>query len=87
MSHLPQLKVCYQLKTTSGVSLASQHLNLIGGICGLYNFIILPPENTTTYVIYCFSILQALTLYGMAWYYDGFGDRKLKLKADSAFKL
>lgn len=37
LSHLPQLKVCYQLKTTSGVALLSQHLNLIGGIAGLYS--------------------------------------------------
>jgi len=27
-SHIPQLQVCFQLKTTAGVSLSSQHLNI-----------------------------------------------------------
>lgn len=36
-SHLPQMKVCYDLRTTSGVSLLSQHFNLIGGLLGIYS--------------------------------------------------
>ena len=40
-SHLPQLKVCYDLKTTSGISLLSQHFNIIGGLLGVYS---MPPS-------------------------------------------
>jgi len=71
LSHLPQLRVCYELKTTSGVSLTSQHLNFVGGIAGLYMCLIIPPVYWTTYLIYVNSILQAVTLYIMAFYYDG----------------
>jgi len=72
LSHLPQLNVCYQLKTTSGVSLTSQHLNIIGGFAGLYMCSIIPPVSWATYLIYANSVLQALSLYAMAGYYDGF---------------
>jgi uncharacterized protein with PQ loop repeat len=71
ISHLPQLKVCWQLKTTNGVSLTSQHLNFVGGIAGLYMCLVLPPVHSTTYLIYVNSILQALSLYALAVYYDG----------------
>ena len=36
-SHLPQLYVTYKKKSTEGVSLASQHLNFVGGILGMYS--------------------------------------------------
>jgi len=36
-SHIPQLYVTYQKKSTEGVSLASQHLNFVGGIFGMYS--------------------------------------------------
>eukprot|EP01114_Cavostelium_apophysatum_P015047 TRINITY_DN4027_c0_g1_i3.p1 TRINITY_DN4027_c0_g1~~TRINITY_DN4027_c0_g1_i3.p1 ORF type:complete len:247 (-),score=42.78 TRINITY_DN4027_c0_g1_i3:227-967(-) len=72
LSHLPQLRVCYELKTTNGVSLTSQHLNMIGGICGLYMCWIVPPVSWSTYIIYFNSILQAGSLYAMAFYYDRF---------------
>ncbi|EGC29459.1 hypothetical protein DICPUDRAFT_42859 [Dictyostelium purpureum] len=35
LSHLPQVALCYQSKTTNGVSLPSQYLNFIGGIAGV----------------------------------------------------
>eukprot|EP01112_Ceratiomyxa_fruticulosa_P016234 TRINITY_DN4870_c1_g1_i1.p1 TRINITY_DN4870_c1_g1~~TRINITY_DN4870_c1_g1_i1.p1 ORF type:complete len:228 (-),score=14.54 TRINITY_DN4870_c1_g1_i1:71-754(-) len=69
MSHIPQLKVCYDLKSTSGVAMLSQHLNLIGGLFGLYMCIINPPKTPTTYLIYLNSCFQALSLYAMALYY------------------
>ncbi len=34
-SHIPQLYLCYQLKTTQGVSLNTQHLNMVGGTAGI----------------------------------------------------
>ena len=34
-SHIPQLLLCWNLKTTQGVSLDTQHLNMVGGLCGL----------------------------------------------------
>jgi len=72
LSHIPQMKVCYQLKTTAGISLASQHLNFIGGVLGLYMCWIIPPVSNMTYLIYVNSVLQAVTLYMMTIYYDGF---------------
>jgi len=73
LSHLPQLRMCYDLKTTSGVSLTSQHLNLVGGCAGLYMCVIIPPVYWTTYLIYVNSLLQAISLYMMAAHYDGIG--------------
>jgi len=70
LSHVPQLKVCYDLQTTSGVSITSQHLNLVGGLLGMYMCYIIPPVSTMTYLIYVNSIFQALSLYAMALYYD-----------------
>jgi len=81
ISHLPQLKVCWQLKTTNGVSLTSQHLNLVGGIAGLYLCIVIPPVHSTTYLIYLNSILQALSLYALAIYYDGWLFKQFKSMA------
>ena len=69
-SHLPQLQLCYQLKTTQGISMLSQHLNFIGGIAGLTMCFIIEPLFFTTYLLYLFSILQAVSLYAMALYYD-----------------
>jgi len=69
MSHIPQIKVCVDVKTTSGVSMLSQHFNFIGGILGLYMCIVIPPVSKLVYFIYLNSILQALSIYGLAWYY------------------
>eukprot|EP00026_Physarum_polycephalum_P017702 Phypoly_transcript_19011.p1 GENE.Phypoly_transcript_19011~~Phypoly_transcript_19011.p1 ORF type:complete len:228 (+),score=6.77 Phypoly_transcript_19011:96-686(+) len=70
LSHLPQLKVCYDLKTTNGVSMLSQHFNIIGGLLGVYMCYIIPPVSQMTYLIYANSIFQALSLYTLALYYD-----------------
>lgn len=37
LSHLPQLYLTWTKKTTEGVSLSTQHLNLVGGLSGLYS--------------------------------------------------
>eukprot|EP01080_Neovahlkampfia_damariscottae_P003964 gene3964-7220_t len=71
-SHLPQLYVTYEKKSTVGVSMMSQHLNLIGGFLGLYMCYEIPPKSITTYMIYLFSLFQAVSLYAFAIYYDGF---------------
>jgi len=70
LSHLPQLKVCYDIKTTSGVSMLSQHFNIIGGILGVYMCFVIPPVSAMTYLIYFNSIFQAVSLYALAIYYD-----------------
>lgn len=70
MSHIPQLHLCYKLKTTSGVSLKTQHLNMIGGVCGLIMCFIIPPKSTMTYFLYTNSMLQAISLYILAFMYD-----------------
>ena len=70
MSHLPQLRVCYQLRTTSGVSMTSQHLNMLGGMAGLFMCLILPPRALSTYLIYANSCAQALSLYVLWAIYD-----------------
>jgi uncharacterized protein with PQ loop repeat len=73
LSHIPQLELCYRLKTTQGVSLMSQHLNFVGGLAGLAMCFITKPQYLTTYFIYLFSVLQAVSLYGMALWYDILG--------------
>lgn len=37
LSHLPQLYLTWNKKTAEGVSLSTQHLNLVGGLSGLYS--------------------------------------------------
>jgi len=71
VSHFPQLVVCYQKKSTSGVSMYSQHLNFAGGFAGLIMCFVLPPKANTTYLLYLNSMFQALTLYYLAVIYDG----------------
>jgi len=70
MSHLPQLRVCYQLRTTSGVSMLSQHLNILGGVAGLVMCLVIRPKSIATYLIYANSIAQAVSLYAMFVYYS-----------------
>jgi len=71
ISHFPQLVLCYQKKTTSGVSMHSQHLNFTGGLAGLIMCFVLTPKANTTYLLYFNSIFQALSLYYFAAIYDG----------------
>jgi hypothetical protein len=72
LSHLPQLMECARLRTTSGVSLLSQHLNALGGFMGLYMLSIHPPINATTYLLYINSCFQALSVYALAMAYGEF---------------
>lgn len=57
-----------RLKTTSGVSLSTQHLNTIGGLAGLYMCYVLP-VSTATLLLYCNSLFQAFSIYFLAWNY------------------
>jgi len=70
-SHIPQLIVSYEKKSTYGFSLLGQHLNFIGGVLGIYMFIMIPPVSKYTVLVYCFSLLQATSMYLFAAYYDG----------------
>ena len=54
-SHLPQLAECVRLKTTSGVSLSSQHLNFIGGVLGIYMCFIIKYRSSLLYCSLKFS--------------------------------
>jgi uncharacterized protein with PQ loop repeat len=71
LSHLPQLYVTYEKKSTQGVSLLTQHFNLIGGLLGLYMCFMIPPVSISVYLIYLFSLFQAISLYAFAIHYDG----------------
>ncbi|KAN0023350.1 hypothetical protein ACTFIU_011520 [Dictyostelium citrinum] len=70
LSHLPQVILCYQSKSTTGVSLPSQYLNFIGGIAGVIMCLIIPPISTLTYLIYVNSVIQAISLFFMYFIYD-----------------
>lgn len=72
LSHLPQLFVTYTKQTTDGVSLFTQHLNIVGGLAGLYMYSIIPPKSSMTYAMYIFSLLQAVSMYAFAVHFDGF---------------
>jgi hypothetical protein len=69
MSHIPQVIECFRLRTTLGISMSSQHLNFVGGACGLLMCLILPPVYKTTYLIYFNSVFQAVSIYAIAAYY------------------
>jgi uncharacterized protein with PQ loop repeat len=69
LSHLPQLAECIKLKTTIGCSLMSQHINFVGGLLGLFMCYWIPPVAKTTYLIYLFSTLQAVSIYLLAFKY------------------
>jgi hypothetical protein len=69
MSHIPQVVECLRLRTTLGISMSSQHLNFLGGACGLLMCFIIPPIYSTTYLIYFNSVFQAVSTYAIAAYY------------------
>ncbi|EFA78566.1 transmembrane protein [Heterostelium album PN500] len=77
LSHLPQMIVCINSKTTIGVSLPSQYLNFVGGVAGVIMCVGIPPKSTLTYFIYINSVWQAISIFIMYFYYDY---RKLQLQ-------
>lgn len=84
-SHFPQLMLCVKLRSTSGVSMATQHLNVVGGLCGLAMTLMITPKSSATYFIYLNSCFQALSLYAVAVLFSGWkaldlpGQRKVSL--------
>ena len=70
VSHLPQLAECYRLRSTQGISYASQALNLVGGVAGVVMCALVPPKTNWTWLLYGNSIFQALSLYALACLYD-----------------
>jgi len=81
LSHIPQLKVCMDLKTTSGVSMMSQHFNIIGGFFGIFMCVVIPPVSTVVYLIYINSVLQALSIYFLYFWYDYNSVERKKMRA------
>jgi len=94
LSHLPQLYVCYKLRSTSGVSMLTQHLNLIGGITGVSSIpwfwlfwlswvvtLLIKIKTIASFLIYFFSTLQALSLYALAWKFDGWESINFSLQS------
>lgn len=71
-SHIPQLWLCYQRKTAQGVSLKTQHLNMVGGVAGMIMCIIITPKSKMTYFLYINSMFQAISLYFVAFVYDNY---------------
>ncbi|GAM22331.1 hypothetical protein SAMD00019534_055060 [Acytostelium subglobosum LB1] len=70
LSHLPQVMVCINAKSTSGVSLPSQYLNLFGGLTGVIMCYGIAPVSKLTYFIFINSVWQALSIFIMYFYYD-----------------
>ena len=71
-SHIPQLYLCWQLRTAQGVSLKTQHLNVIGGAAGMIMCILIPPKSFMTYFLYINSMFQAISLYVVAVLFDNY---------------
>jgi len=71
LSHLPQLYETYMRRSSEGVSLVTQHLNLLGGLSGVFMYSVIPPKSFYTYMVYFTSLLQAVSLYALAVYFDG----------------
>ena len=66
-SHVPLLLEVYR-SGPQGVSLATQHLNVVGALLGFVMLWVLPPVSSAVWLIYLNSLLQALTMYGLvAW--------------------
>jgi PQ loop repeat len=70
-SHVPQLLLCWRLKSTAGVSMMTQHLNIAGGLLGLFMCVVIPPVSATTYLIYINSMFQAVSLYALGLKFHG----------------
>eukprot|EP00163_Fabomonas_tropica_P029908 TRINITY_DN6588_c0_g1_i2.p1 TRINITY_DN6588_c0_g1~~TRINITY_DN6588_c0_g1_i2.p1 ORF type:complete len:181 (+),score=28.28 TRINITY_DN6588_c0_g1_i2:101-643(+) len=70
-SHVTQLAVCIQNKSTKGVSLNSQHFNFIGAILGVFMCCVIPPKANTTWFLYVNSLFQASSFYAVALFYGG----------------
>jgi uncharacterized protein with PQ loop repeat len=58
-SHIPQLRQCLKLRSTSGVSMLGQHLNFIGCVLGCLMCVLMNEQSVKTWVIYVNSGLQA----------------------------
>mmetsp|Transcript_16846 Transcript_16846/g.27865 ORF Transcript_16846/g.27865 Transcript_16846/m.27865 type:complete len:296 (+) Transcript_16846:136-1023(+) len=63
LSHFPQLYLCHQMRSTSGVSMTAMHINLVSGIAGAYMFAFVPPKNAAVWGVYLAAIFQAITIY------------------------
>merc|ERR1719273_440567 len=71
-SHIAQLYECYHIQTAKGVSLQTQHLNMVGGVSGMIMCLLIPPKSVMTYFLYINSMFQAVSLYAMAIHYDSY---------------
>eukprot|EP01104_Vermistella_antarctica_P016681 TRINITY_DN5735_c0_g1_i1.p1 TRINITY_DN5735_c0_g1~~TRINITY_DN5735_c0_g1_i1.p1 ORF type:complete len:283 (+),score=33.86 TRINITY_DN5735_c0_g1_i1:166-1014(+) len=86
-SHVPQVATCWRNKSTSGLAMNTQHLNFIGGVAGMYMCYVIPPISWTTYAVYVNSCLQALSLYGLYFYFDRKGANRNVFSMHPAMKV
>eukprot|EP01094_Clydonella_sp_ATCC50884_P023950 TRINITY_DN5882_c0_g1_i3.p1 TRINITY_DN5882_c0_g1~~TRINITY_DN5882_c0_g1_i3.p1 ORF type:complete len:242 (+),score=61.98 TRINITY_DN5882_c0_g1_i3:326-1051(+) len=70
LSHVPQLLEVVRCRTAAGTSMATQHLNFVGGMAGLIMCYLVPPVSIMTTLMYVNSCMQAITLYYAAIYFD-----------------
>ena len=69
LSLVAQVVKCIKLKTTVGVSIFGQHLNVIGAFLGFIMCILIGPMPLSTWLIYINSLIQGTTLYVLAMCY------------------
>ena len=50
---------------------------MLGGLAGIYMYSVIPPKSFFTYMVFVNSLFQALSLYALAVYFDGW-DRLIK---------
>jgi hypothetical protein len=77
-SHLAALLVVWNIKSCAGLSLTSQHMNLLGGLLGCYMLWIIPPKSIWTWFSYANSLFQAGTTYIAYVIFDKAANTKVK---------
>jgi hypothetical protein len=100
LSHFPQLWLCVNMKSISGVSMLTQHLNVLGGVSGLMSNVVfffyfgaqsysvtsvIRPKTYATYLIYLNSCFQAISLYAVGLLYEGWPSLQLNARTFLTF--
>ncbi|KAG9395840.1 PQ loop repeat [Carpediemonas membranifera] len=68
-SHIPQLMLVYKAKTTNGVSMKTQGLCFMGGLCGFIMTLLVPPKSFGVTAAYICAMGQGGTLVAARVYY------------------
>ena len=64
-----QVVKCVKLKTTFGISIFGQHMNVLGAFLGFIMCIVIGPMPLSTWLIYINSLLQGISFYVLALMY------------------